>query len=102
MLTVLSDRIGNVAKLMVTAWMINFDSVSFVYYLEFLSGSIEIELISFLVILAAITISAQIPFSAWLPAAMAALTPAPAMVHSSASVTADVYWLIHFSPSLGY
>jgi NADH:ubiquinone oxidoreductase subunit 5 (subunit L)/multisubunit Na+/H+ antiporter MnhA subunit len=32
------------------------------YYLEFLSGSVEIELISFLVVLAALTKSAQIPF----------------------------------------
>jgi NADH:ubiquinone oxidoreductase subunit 5 (subunit L)/multisubunit Na+/H+ antiporter MnhA subunit len=37
--------------------------------LEFLSGSVEIELISFLFVLAAITKSAQIPFSSWLSAA---------------------------------
>jgi NADH:ubiquinone oxidoreductase subunit 5 (subunit L)/multisubunit Na+/H+ antiporter MnhA subunit len=33
------------------------------YYFEFISGSIEMELIYFLVVLAAITKSAQIPFS---------------------------------------
>ena len=48
MLTVLSNCIGDVALLMVIAWIINFGSWSFVYYLEFLSGSVEIELISFL------------------------------------------------------
>nr|WNL53751.1 NADH dehydrogenase subunit 5 [Nasutitermes sp. 1 MLW-2023a]WNL53764.1 NADH dehydrogenase subunit 5 [Nasutitermes sp. 1 MLW-2023a] len=102
MLTVLSNRIGDVALLMAIAWMINFGSWSFVYYLEFLSGSFEMELISFLVVLAAMTSSAQIPFSSWLPAAMAAPTPVSALVHSSTLVTAGVYLLIRFSPSFGY
>nr|YP_009351632.1 NADH dehydrogenase subunit 5 [Cephalotermes rectangularis]AQP30173.1 NADH dehydrogenase subunit 5 [Cephalotermes rectangularis] len=102
MLTVLSNRIGDVALLMVIAWMINFGSWSFIYYLEFLSGSIEMELISVLVVLAAMTKSAQIPFSSWLPAAMAAPTPVSALVHSSTLVTAGVYLLIRFSPSFSY
>nr|QXT44681.1 NADH dehydrogenase subunit 5 [Adaiphrotermes sp. KE15-174] len=102
MLTVLSNRIGDVALLMVIAWMINFGSWSFIYYLDFLSGSFEMELISFLVVLAAMTSSAQIPFSSWLPAAMAAPTPVSALVHSSTLVTAGVYLLIRFSPSFGY
>jgi len=63
MLTVLSNCIGDVALLMVIAWIINFGSRSFIYYFEFLSGSVEIELISFLVVSADITKSAQIPFS---------------------------------------
>nr|WNH36677.1 NADH dehydrogenase subunit 5 [Nasutitermes sp.] len=102
MLTVLSNRIGDVALLMAIAWMINFGSWSFIYYLEVLSGSFEMELISFLVVLAAMTSSAQIPFSSWLPAAMAAPTPVSALVHSSTLVTAGVYLLIRFSPSFGY
>nr|YP_010341420.1 NADH dehydrogenase subunit 5 [Nasutitermes tiantongensis]UOA64025.1 NADH dehydrogenase subunit 5 [Nasutitermes tiantongensis] len=102
MLTVLSNRIGDVALLMVIAWMINFGSWSFIYYLEFLSSSFEMELISFLVVLAAMTSSAQIPFSSWLPAAMAAPTPVSALVHSSTLVTAGVYLLIRFSPSFSY
>nr|AQP30108.1 NADH dehydrogenase subunit 5 [Microtermes sp. A TB-2017] len=101
MLTVLSNRIGDVALLMVIAWMINFGSWSFIYYLDFLSGSVEMGLISFLVVLAAMTSSAQIPFSSWLPAAMAAPTPVSALVHSSTLVTAGVYLLIRFSPSFG-
>nr|AQP30475.1 NADH dehydrogenase subunit 5 [Nasutitermes sp. AUS97] len=102
MLTVLSNRVGDVALLMVIAWMINFGSWSFIYYLEFLSGSFEMELISFLVVLAAMTSSAQIPFSSWLPAAMAAPTPVSALVHSSTLVTAGVYLLVRFSPSFSY
>nr|YP_009351606.1 NADH dehydrogenase subunit 5 [Hirtitermes hirtiventris]AQP30056.1 NADH dehydrogenase subunit 5 [Hirtitermes hirtiventris] len=102
MLTVLSNRVGDVALLMVIAWMINFGSWSFIYYLEFLSSSFEMGLISFLIVLAAMTSSAQIPFSSWLPAAMAAPTPVSALVHSSTLVTAGVYLLIRFSPSFGY
>nr|WGO57789.1 NADH dehydrogenase subunit 5 [Jacobsonina sp.] len=97
MLTALSNRVGDVALLMVIAWMLNFGSWNYIYYLDCMKCSFEMEIITFLVVLAAMTKSAQIPFSSWLPAAMAAPTPVSALVHSSTLVTAGVYLLIRFS-----
>nr|YP_010834388.1 NADH dehydrogenase subunit 5 [Luperomorpha xanthodera]WFQ81657.1 NADH dehydrogenase subunit 5 [Luperomorpha xanthodera] len=97
MLTALSNRIGDVALLMAIAWMLNFGSWNFVFYLDIMKDDFSMKLISILVVLAAMTKSAQIPFSSWLPAAMAAPTPVSALVHSSTLVTAGVYLLIRFN-----
>nr|YP_010326915.1 NADH dehydrogenase subunit 5 [Anomis mesogona]UNP54165.1 NADH dehydrogenase subunit 5 [Anomis mesogona] len=97
MLTALSNRIGDVLILMVISWMMNYGSWNYIFYLEFMKNDWSMNLISFMIIMAAMTKSAQIPFSSWLPAAMAAPTPVSALVHSSTLVTAGVYLLIRFN-----
>nr|YP_007317358.1 NADH dehydrogenase subunit 5 [Upogebia pusilla]AGA56135.1 NADH dehydrogenase subunit 5 [Upogebia pusilla] len=100
MLTVLSNRVGDVAILLSIALMFNIGGWNFVYYTEYIENGGLYNLLKVLVVLAAMTKSAQIPFSAWLPAAMAAPTPVSSLVHSSTLVTAGVYLLIRFSNML--
>nr|AML25699.1 NADH dehydrogenase subunit 5 [Staphylinidae sp. BMNH 1274190] len=102
MLTALMNRIGDVALLMSIAWMVNYGSWNYIYYLDFMKMDFSMKMISWLVMLAAITKSAQIPFSSWLPAAMAAPTPVSSLVHSSTLVTAGVYLMIRFYSSLSF
>nr|AML26076.1 NADH dehydrogenase subunit 5 [Staphylinidae sp. BMNH 1274254] len=102
MLTALTNRIGDVALLMSIAWMLNYGSWNYIFYLEFMKMDFSMQWISWLVMLAALTKSAQIPFSSWLPAAMAAPTPVSSLVHSSTLVTAGVYLLIRFNFSFNY
>lgn len=96
-LTALSNRIGDVALLLAIAWILNYGRWNYIFYLEVIKSDIEIIIVGSLVILAAITKRAQIPFSSWLPAAIAAPTPVSALVHSSTLVTAGVYLLIRFN-----
>nr|QKY63904.1 NADH dehydrogenase subunit 5 [Triatoma rubida] len=95
MLTILTNRVGDVAILLSIAWMLNYGSWHYIYYMG-MWDYIEFYLVC-LIVLAGFTKSAQIPFSSWLPAAMAAPTPVSSLVHSSTLVTAGVYLLIRFS-----
>jgi NADH-ubiquinone oxidoreductase chain 5 len=96
-ITVLSNRIGDVALLLAIAWMVCWGGWNFLLATELGYCENLTWIVSFC-LLAAMTKRAQIPFSAWLPAAIAAPTPVSALVHSSTLVTAGVYLLIRFSP----
>lgn len=96
-LTALSNRIGDVIILIVVAWMLNYGSWNYIFYINFIVNDYSIKFIGTIIILAAITKRAQIPFRSWLPAAIAAPTPVSALVHSSTLVTAGVYLLIRFN-----
>nr|ARH54384.1 NADH dehydrogenase subunit 5 [Gastrallus laevigatus] len=97
MVTALMNRVGDVAILLSISWLVNYGSWNFLFFLDFMMNDYCMFLVSWLVVLAAFTKSAQIPFSSWLPAAMAAPTPVSSLVHSSTLVTAGVYLLIRFS-----
>nr|DAC76799.1 TPA_asm: NADH dehydrogenase subunit 5 [Pseudomyrmex janzeni] len=93
MVTVLSNRVGDVGILMSIGLISSHGSWS-TYMLD------NNLLIMFFVLMGAITKSAQIPFSYWLPQAMAAPTPVSSLVHSSTLVTAGIYLLIRFNELL--
>nr|UPL65851.1 NADH dehydrogenase subunit 5 [Cantacader sp.] len=94
MLTLLTNRIGDVCIIISIAWCLNFGGWHYLYYYNF---NYDWSFYLFvLLVTASFTKSAQIPFSSWLPAAMAAPTPVSALVHSSTLVTAGVYLMIRF------
>jgi len=99
-LTALSNRIGDVAILLAIALVSSRGGWNFFFYVEMFNRLEGCRIVGALVVLAAITKRAQIPFSAWLPAAIAAPTPVSALVHSSTLVTAGVYLLVRFSAAL--
>lgn len=96
MITALTNRIGDVLLLLAIRWSLIQGHWLIINIWDFNKSFT----ISILIILAAITKRAQIPFSRWLPAAIAAPTPVSALVHSSTLVTAGVFLLIRFYPSL--
>nr|YP_009918942.1 NADH dehydrogenase subunit 5 [Eubranchipus grubii]QMP96522.1 NADH dehydrogenase subunit 5 [Eubranchipus grubii] len=97
MITALSNRVGDILIL----WSLGLSYVLGSW--DYMFISIESSyLVIVLLFLASLTKSAQIPFSAWLPAAMAAPTPVSSLVHSSTLVTAGVFLMIRLSPSFSH
>lgn len=95
-ITALTNRIGDVLLLVSIGWTLN---QGHWFIINMWNSSLSVLQV-LCIILAAITKSAQIPFSRWLPAAIAAPTPVSALVHSSTLVTAGVFLLIRFYPFL--
>lgn len=64
---------------------------------ERLTGT-DLGIVGALIIIAAFTKSAQLPFHFWLPGAMVAVTPVSAYLHAATLVKAGIYLLLLFSP----
>nr|YP_010119561.1 NADH dehydrogenase subunit 5 [Ficus variegata Roding, 1798]QRB78544.1 NADH dehydrogenase subunit 5 [Ficus variegata Roding, 1798] len=96
MITVLANRIGDVMILISIGLLVLQSHWNILVMWDF---HLMVPTALCLMI-AAMTKSAQIPFSSWLPAAMAAPTPVSALVHSSTLVTAGVFLIIRFFPFL--
>nr|QLY90272.1 NADH dehydrogenase subunit 5 [Glossiphonia concolor] len=96
-ITIMTNRIGDVMILLSIALTLNQG------HWNVMNMWLNNDIISIqvgMIMLAAMTKSAQMPFSSWLPAAMAAPTPVSALVHSSTLVTAGIFLLIRFYPFL--
>lgn len=96
-LTVLTNRFGDI---MIVISFFYFFSLGVFSERAFLFGDFRILII--LLFFSSMTKRAQLPFSAWLPAAIAAPTPVSSLVHSSTLVTAGVYLIIRFYELFSY
>nr|BAV25171.1 NADH dehydrogenase subunit 5 [Conchocele cf. bisecta HPD1644] len=99
MITVLTNRLGDVFLFLSITMSSCLGYWCWVGF-EALKGSmmhVDFFIFALSLVVAAMTKSAQFPFCAWLPAAMAAPTPVSALVHSSTLVTAGVFLLCRFS-----
>lgn len=90
LLTLLTNRVGDASLIilfglwLITKGIYNLNQVISIF-------------VSLLFLFVCLTKRAQVPFTSWLPAAIAAPTPVRALVHSSTLVTAGIWLLIRFS-----
>lgn len=95
-ITVLTNRIGDVIIIIsIPLLFTGVDWTPSIYH-----NPQTIFWASIFILIAGITKRAQLPFSSWLPAAIAAPTPISALVHSSTLVTAGIFLLYRFYPFL--
>nr|QYK91403.1 NADH dehydrogenase subunit 5 [Haemadipsa tianmushana] len=93
-ITAFTNRIGDILLLLsigLTIYISNWIIIN-MWYMDIYEFKYQIMFI----LVASMTKSAQLPFSSWLPAAMAAPTPVSALVHSSTLVTAGVFLVLRF------
>lgn len=95
LITALTNRIGDVIILIAIALTLNQGH----WFILSITHNMT-NWAAILIITAALTKRAQMPFSSWLPAAIAAPTPVRALVHSSTLVTAGVFLLYRFYPCI--
>nr|YP_010239424.1 NADH dehydrogenase subunit 5 [Haloa japonica]QTF74794.1 NADH dehydrogenase subunit 5 [Haloa japonica] len=94
--TLMVNRVGDALIVLSTFLFVMNHQFSFLS----LDGSSLCMGLVLLLSFAALTKSAQYPFSSWLPAAMAAPTPVSALVHSSTLVTAGIFLIIRLSTNI--
>lgn len=98
LITILTNRIGDVCLLTTICILLSYSNWDIVF-LRTCGRRLRYGCLVVLIV-GAFTKSAQIPFSRWLPAAIAAPTPVSSLVHSRTLVTAGVYLLFRFKTSV--
>lgn len=93
-ITIITNRLGDVGIILSIYFLINFCSFDILVNNLY---NLSIKLFFVLLVLGGFTKRAQFPFSSWLPLAIAAPTPISALVHSSTLVTAGIYLIIRFN-----
>jgi len=96
LVTVILNRLGDLFIIISIIWILNFGSWNFIL-INYYRNLNYLFFISLIIIFASLTKRAQIPFSSWLPLAIAAPTPVSSLVHSSTLVTAGIYLIIRFN-----